>query len=49
MLEHIDTFKPWNALNLPSSIAGLVHRNRLIKIAHDGCQMTFADLTKFKP
>ncbi len=46
MLERL---KAWQALDLPSGIERLVHQNRLLKFAHEGDQMTPADLAKFEP
>ncbi len=48
MLEHIERLKVWQALNLPCGIERRVHRNRLLKIAREGAQMTPADLAKFE-
>ena len=49
MLEHIERLETWQALDLPPDIEQLVHRNRLLKIAREGGQMTPADLAKFEP
>ena len=48
MLEHIERLKAWQALDLPPASSGLVHQNRLLKIAREGGQMTPADLAKFE-
>jgi hypothetical protein len=49
MLEHIDRLRTWQSIDLPYGIDRLVHRNRLLKIAREGGQMTPADLAKFEP
>jgi len=49
MLEHIERLKVWQAIDLPTGMERLVHRNRLLKIAREGGQMTPANLAKFEP
>ena len=48
MLEHIARLKALQALDLPTGIERLVHRNRLLKIAREGAQMTPRDLAGFE-
>jgi hypothetical protein len=48
MLQHIDRLKTLQAVDLPAGLDRLVHRNRLLKIAREGAQMTPADLSKFE-
>ncbi len=49
MNEHINRLTTWRALGLPWDAGKLVHRNRLLKLAHEGASMTAADLAKFEP
>ncbi|KVZ49419.1 hypothetical protein WL29_28965 [Burkholderia ubonensis] len=49
MLQHIDRLKILQAVDLPAGLDRLVHRNRLLKIAREGGQMTPHDLAKFEP
>lgn len=49
MLIHIERLKVWQALDLPAGIEGLVHQNRLLKMAREGARMTPADLARFEP
>ncbi len=49
MLEHLARFTAWQDLGLPLELARRVHQNRLLKLAHEGGQMTAADLAKFEP
>jgi hypothetical protein len=49
MLLHIERLKVWQALDLPAGIEGLVHQNRLLKMAREGARMTPADLARFEP
>lgn len=49
MLQHIDRLKLLQAVNLPAGLDRLIHRNRLLKIAREGGQMTPHDLGKFEP
>ena len=49
MLEHIERLKTIQAIDLPIGIGRSVHRNRLLKIAREGGQMTPANLSKFEP
>ncbi|RAR27210.1 Tn3 family transposase, partial [Pseudomonas sp. MDMC224] len=48
MLQHIDRLKILHAVDLPAGLDRLVHRNRLLKIAREGAQMTPHDLGKFE-
>ncbi|EEE07280.1 Tn3 family transposase [Burkholderia multivorans] len=48
MLQHIERLKVLQGINLPSGLDRLVHRNRLLKIAREGAQMTPHDLAKFE-
>ncbi|WP_341318414.1 Tn3 family transposase [Paraburkholderia sp. IMGN_8] len=48
MLQHIDRLKILQAVDLPAGLDRLIHRNRLLKIAREGAQMTPADLAKFE-
>ncbi|KVD75137.1 Tn3 family transposase [Burkholderia ubonensis] len=48
MLQHIDRLKILQAVDLPAGLDRLVHRNRLLKIAREGGQMTPHDLAKFE-
>ena len=48
MLQHIDRLKILQAVDLPAGLDRLVHRNRLLKIAREGAQMTPHDLAKFE-
>jgi hypothetical protein len=48
MLQHIDRLKILHAIDLPAGLDRRVHRNRLLKIAREGAQMTPNDLAKFE-
>ena len=48
MLKHIDRLKILHAIDLPAGLDRMVHRNRLLKIAREGAQMTPADLARFE-
>ncbi|CAB3774641.1 Tn3 family transposase [Paraburkholderia humisilvae] len=48
MLQHIDRLKILHAIELPAGLDRKVHRNRLLKIAREGAQMTPNDLAKFE-
>ncbi|WP_028215621.1 Tn3 family transposase, partial [Paraburkholderia mimosarum] len=48
MLKHIDRLKILQAIELPAGLDRMVHRNRLLKIAREGAQMTPADLARFE-
>jgi TnpA family transposase len=49
ILTHIDRLKALRAIGLPDQIESAVHRNRLLKIAREGAQMTSRNLAKFEP
>ncbi|WP_232461084.1 Tn3 family transposase [Burkholderia ubonensis] len=49
MLQHIDRLKLLQSVGLPAGLDRLVHRNRLLKLAREGGQMTPHDLAKFEP
>ncbi len=46
MLEQIERLRIWPPLDLPAGIERSAHQNRLLKIAHQGGQMTPADQAK---
>lgn len=48
MLEHIERLKVFQALALPEGIGRYIHRNRLLKMAREGGQMTPQDLAKLQ-
>ena len=48
VLEHIDRLKVINAISLPPGIELSVHRNRLMKLAREGGQMTSQHLHDFE-
>lgn len=48
MLEHIERLKKFQSINLPENMGGHIHRNRLLKMAREGGQMTAANLMKFE-
>jgi len=48
MLQHIDRLKILQAIELPAGLDRRIHRNRLLKIAREGAQMTPHDLAKFE-
>ena len=48
MLEHIERLKTFQALGLPENIGSHIHRNRLLKMAREGGQMTPKDLKRFE-
>jgi hypothetical protein len=49
ILTHIDRLKALRAVALPDELESSVHRNRLLKIAREGAQMTSRNLAKFEP
>jgi hypothetical protein len=49
MIDHIDRLRVFQAIDLPAGIKHSVHKNRLLKIAREGAQMTPANLGHFKP
>ena len=49
ILTHIDRLKALRAVALPDELESAVHRNRLLKIAREGAQMTSRNLAKFEP
>ena len=49
VLEHIERLKTFQALALPAGLGSRIHRNRLLKMAREGGQMTPQDLGKFTP
>jgi len=48
ILRHIDRLKVLQAIGLPAGIERRIHRNRLLKIAREGAQMTPRDLARFE-
>ncbi len=49
IVTHIDRLKDLRAVGLPDELESAVHRNRLLKIAREGAQMTSRNLAKFEP
>ncbi len=49
ILTHIERLKALRAVGLPDELESAVHRNRLLKIAREGAQMTSRNLAKFEP
>ena len=49
MREHLDRLRAWRHLELPDRLRFAVRRNRLLKLAREGGQMTVGDLAKFEP
>ena len=48
MLEHIERLKELRTLGLPDGFGHQIHRNRLLKMAREGGQMTPQNLGKFE-
>lgn len=48
ILEHIERLKVIDDMALPADIEHSVHRNRLLKLAREGCQMTAQHLRDFE-
>jgi TnpA family transposase len=48
LVEHLRRLTTWQDLNLPAGLEHRVHRNRLLKMAREGAQMTSADLARFE-
>ena len=49
MIEHIERLKIFQLVDLPENLGLHIHRNRLLKLAREGGQMTPQDLGKFEP
>jgi len=49
VLEQNERLKTFQALALPAGLGSRIHRNRLLKMAREGGQMTPQDLGKFTP
>ncbi len=48
MMEHIERLKIFQLVALPEGLGRQIHQNRLLKLAHEGGQMTPQDLGKFE-
>ncbi len=48
MMEHIERLKIFQLVALPEGLDRQIHQNRLLKLAHEGGQMTPQDLGKFE-